>query len=178
MLHIVIDTSTLVSFALTAGDITRQIIDAWRREEFTVLTTPDTRAELRRVLQKPQIVARSRQSLTWLADDIDRLALHVPGTLAVKACRDPNDDQFLACAVEGGAAYIVSSDRDLLTIREYEGVCIINPGEFLIVLQLTRLTTLEIARLYSAEALTMGLDTLCLDPELARKVEEALAHTN
>lgn len=107
MLHIVIDTSTLVSFALTAGDITRQIIDAWRREEFTVLTTPDTRAELRRVLQKPQIVARSRQSLTWLADDIDRLSLHVPGTLAVKACRDPNDDQFLACAVEG--ALLISS---------------------------------------------------------------------
>jgi len=46
MLRVVIDTSTLVSFALTAGDITRQIIGAWRAEEFTLLTTPATRDEL------------------------------------------------------------------------------------------------------------------------------------
>jgi glutamine phosphoribosylpyrophosphate amidotransferase len=92
----------------------------------------------------------------------------------VQACRDPKDDKFLACAVEGEAAYIVSSDRDLLTIRQYEGVCILNPGEFLIVLQLTNLTTVEIALTYSHETLTLGLNTLCLDPLLAQKIQDAL----
>ena len=174
MLRIVIDTSTLVSFALTAGDITRQIIDAWRREEFVILTTPATRAELRQVLARPQIMARSRSSLSWLADDIERFSLHIPGALAAQACRDPKDDKFLACAVEGEAAYIVSSDRDLLVIREYEGVCILNPGEFLIVLQLTNLTVAEIAQVYSREALTIGLNTLCLDPLLTQKIQDAI----
>lgn len=174
MLRVVIDTSTLVSFALTAGDITRQIIDAWRREEFAILTTPATRTELRRVLARPHIMARSRSSLSWLADDIERFSLHIPGALVVQACRDPKDDKFLACAVEGEAAYIVSSDRDLLTIRQYEGVCILNPGEFLIVLQLTNLTTVEIALTYSHETLTLGLNTLCLDPLLAQKIQDAL----
>lgn len=174
MLRIVIDTSTLVSFALTAGDITRLLIDAWRKEEFVLLTIPSTRAELRQVLERPQITARSKRPLSWLADEIENFSLHILGTLSVQACRDPKDDKFLACALEGDAAYIVSSDRDLLTIRQYEGVCILNPGEFLIVLQLTRLSVDEIVRTYSREALTAGLNTLCLDPSLTEKVEEAV----
>jgi putative PIN family toxin of toxin-antitoxin system len=177
MLRVVIDTSTLVSFALTAGDITRQLIDGWRGEEFTLLTTPATRAELRRVLEKPRIVARSKRPLTWLADDIDLFSVHVAGNRVVQACRDPKDDKFLACAVEGDAHYLVSSDLDLLVMRQFKSVCILNPGEFLIVLQLTRLTAAEIARLYSAEALTIGLNTLCLDAELTQKVKDALTQT-
>ncbi len=45
--------------------------------------------------------------------------------------RDPNDEIILACAVEGEANVIVSSDLDLLTLRSYGEVLILNPREML-----------------------------------------------
>ena len=46
-------------------------------------------------------------------------------TTAVQACRDPDDDMFLACALDGHADAIVSADRDLLDMGEYEGIPIL-----------------------------------------------------
>ncbi len=50
-------------------------------------------------------------------------------------CRDPEDDKFLATAVAGHTAYLVSEDKDLLDIREYESVRIITAAAFLTILK-------------------------------------------
>lgn len=44
---------------------------------------------------------------------------------------DPDDDMIVECAIVSGASIIVSGDHHLLALREYQGVRIINPGEFL-----------------------------------------------
>jgi predicted nucleic acid-binding protein len=59
--------------------------------------------------------------MTWLVEGID----------AVAACRDPQDDKFLALALSGGAQAIVSSDDDLLSMGQFRGVRILTPREFL-----------------------------------------------
>jgi uncharacterized protein len=46
-------------------------------------------------------------------------------------CLDPDDDKYLAAAVEGRAAFIITGDRQLLALREYEGVRIVGPNTFL-----------------------------------------------
>lgn len=175
MLRVVIDTSTLVSFVLTAGDITRRIIAAWRADEFILLTTSETRAELRRVLEKPQIRARSREPMGWFADDIERFSTHIAGDLQLPGVtRDSKDDMFLTCAVEGRADYLVSSDRDLLVLRGHENVCVVNPGEFLVILRLAQLSPLEMRTNFSPDTLSHVWSSLCLTPSLKEKVAEAL----
>lgn len=175
MLNVVIDTSVLISFVLTSGDITRQLIDAWRANEFVVLTTPQIRAELRQVLASPRILERTLIPLDHLADDIDRFSRHVPGELILAgACRDPKDDKFLACAVEGEAHYLVSSDRDLLDIGRFQGICILNPGQFLVAAKLARLSSAEIRARYSRDILAEVAKTLCLEPATLAKVRDAI----
>ncbi len=44
--------------------------------------------------------------------------------------RDPKDDKFLATALAAGAAYLVSEDKDLTDIGEYEGIRIIRGADF------------------------------------------------
>jgi predicted nucleic acid-binding protein len=44
---------------------------------------------------------------------------------------DPDDNKFIECALECRADYIVSGDTHLLNLKEYEGIKIINAGEFL-----------------------------------------------
>lgn len=174
MLRVVIDTSTLVSFALTSGEITSQIIRAWQAEEFTLLTTAVMRDELRRVLDRPRIRARAEAPLTWIADELEHHSWHVPGQMTVTgACRDPKDDVFLACAVEGQADYLVSSDRDLLDLHHYQDICIVNPGQLLVGLQLSRLTVEQIVARFSPTALEAVQSTLCLNRDTAIKVAQA-----
>jgi len=44
---------------------------------------------------------------------------------------DPDDDMVVECAAAGNAAYIVSGDRHLLALKEYEGIVVLRAGEFL-----------------------------------------------
>jgi len=54
----------------------------------------------------------------------------VPGTLRVVP-DDPDDDKFVECALEAQVPKIVSGDRHLLALREYQGIRILSPAEFL-----------------------------------------------
>jgi len=58
-------------------------------------------------------------------------SLLVPGRVAVAASRDPEDNKFLAAAIEAKARYVVSGDKDLLGLKTYRGVRIVTPAAFL-----------------------------------------------
>ena len=49
--------------------------------------------------------------------------------------RDPNDDMVVACALAASADYIVTRDKDLLSLEKYEGITMIAPEDFLHVLR-------------------------------------------
>jgi len=48
----------------------------------------------------------------------------------IHVCRDPDDDKFISCAVDGKCVYIVSGDNDLLVLKDYEGIEIITVAQF------------------------------------------------
>ena len=56
----------------------------------------------------------------------------VEGRLAVSAVpHDPDDNKYLAAALEGHAEFVVSGDAHLLDLHEYEGIRIVTPRAFL-----------------------------------------------
>jgi predicted nucleic acid-binding protein len=52
--------------------------------------------------------------------------------------RDPNDDMIVAVAVAAGAEYVVTRDKDLLSLCQHEGIVMIEPEAFLHVLRGSR----------------------------------------
>jgi putative PIN family toxin of toxin-antitoxin system len=60
---------------------------------------------------------------------VDSLSLVSP-TSEIRACRDPDDDKFIECAVDAKALYIVSGDKDLLDLGSFAGVEIVTAAEF------------------------------------------------
>ena len=49
----------------------------------------------------------------------------------IHVSRDPDDDKFISCAIDGKCLYIVSGDEDLLTIGNYDGIEIVTVAGFL-----------------------------------------------
>jgi putative PIN family toxin of toxin-antitoxin system len=179
VLRVVIDTSSLVSYVLTRGELMRRVVTHWRAGAFTVLSSPATRAELAAVLARPAIRELSAAPLDDLVQGLERFTEHVPGRLDLSsACRDPKDDKFLACAGEGKAHYLVSSDRDLLEMRHYQDVAIVNPGQFLLALELHSMDVAAMAARFSHDVLASIQVSVPLEPETAKRVVEAIESLN
>lgn len=48
---------------------------------------------------------------------------------------DPSDNKVLECALEGGAEYVITKDKHLLKLKEFRGIRIMGPEEFLKILK-------------------------------------------
>ena len=83
---------------------------------------------------RPDLRSERRQSSTLLSGG--RWSARKRTTSdPTKACRDPEDDKFLAAATEGKAGYVVSGDKDLLSLKKYRNVQIVRPAAFLKILR-------------------------------------------
>lgn len=70
------------------------------------------------------------------------IAQHVTPHLELSIVeRDPDDDRILECSQASCSDYIVTNDKHLLNLKQYAGARIIQPAEFLALLQ--RLTPEE-----------------------------------
>ena len=49
----------------------------------------------------------------------------------VFSSRDPDDDKILKCAISGDVDFIITGDKDLLVIKEYETIKIMKPKDYL-----------------------------------------------
>lgn len=57
--------------------------------------------------------------------------LVTPVALQQPVCRDPDDDLVLATAATGDAQCIITGDKDLLILKQFQGIDIIRPADFM-----------------------------------------------
>ncbi|MDZ4339862.1 MAG: putative toxin-antitoxin system toxin component, PIN family [candidate division NC10 bacterium] len=136
MLRAVLDANVLVSALIRPKGPPGQIVVRLLRDRaFTLVTSPDILSEVRRSLAYPRV----RKHLIASDDDLDlwvaSLALvgePVEGRLRIAAvAEDPEDDKYIAAALEGRAQFLVTGDAHLLALKTYEGVRMVTPRVFL-----------------------------------------------
>jgi len=59
-----------------------------------------------------------------------RMEVVTPAPLAEQVCRDADDDNILAAAVAGNCGCVVTGDKALLTLSQFQGVDIFSPADF------------------------------------------------
>ena len=144
MLRVVIDTNLLVSYALSKSKALSRLIEHWERGSFVYLISPPIIEELKEVLQRPRLRAKMIADPQPLIDVIEADTEQTPGQLILAGvCRDPKDEIFFACAVEGKADYIVSWDKDLLDLGEYQSIKIVRAEAFVAILDALEQEDLE-----------------------------------
>ncbi len=135
MTRAVLDANVVVSALLSPHGVPAQVLMAWRAETFDLLISAAILDEISRVLRYPKLAKRhgwTEDELRAFLADLAALAIPTPGNLALTVIMDdPTDDRYLECAVEGAAHYIVSGDRHLLALQEYQGIRILTPRAFL-----------------------------------------------
>ena len=134
LVRAVLDTNAYVSGTILSRGVPYQVLEAWRQNEFILVTSEAILAEIERVLRYPRIRRRysvTAQDLARLMDSLRADALVVPGEVEVSRTSDDPDDEFLACALEAQAECIVTGDPHLLNLGPYHGIAIITPREFL-----------------------------------------------
>jgi putative PIN family toxin of toxin-antitoxin system len=62
---------------------------------------------------------------------VERQTIAIKIVSSVHVCRDADDDFILAAAIDGHCSHLVTGDSDLLTLKKFEGVCIVAPREFM-----------------------------------------------
>lgn len=85
-----------------------------------------------------EILRNLRDKITLPKDVIDNIGallrehsnISIPSPLASDVCRDPDDIRILDLAVATNADYIVTGDKDLLVLKSFEGIPILNPRSF------------------------------------------------
>lgn len=135
MLRAVLDANVYVSGYVRPEGPPGQIIERFLRQAaFEVVLSAAIVEEVLQALAYPKVLKSARTKLEpdlWF-EDIVVLAQFVAGDYQVAPLsEDPDDDKYIAAAIEGRAAFVVSGDPDLLDIKEHEGVRIVNPRAFL-----------------------------------------------
>ncbi len=134
MIRAVLDTNILVSAAIKPNGTTGRIISRLRLNEFVLLYSADTLAELTDVLNRPHLRDKYHLTAHYLHIFLHLIRLRgekIEPTQQVDSCRDPDDNQFLAVALDGNADFLVSNDSDLLVLSPFEGIPILTPTLFL-----------------------------------------------
>jgi putative PIN family toxin of toxin-antitoxin system len=78
-----------------------------------------------------QNLFRQTEQIDIFVDLLERSSQIIEVDLKLKIARDPKDNMFLELAKAVSADYLISGDKDLLEIKEFENTKILRPSEFL-----------------------------------------------
>lgn len=132
----VLDTNLVLSALVFGGNTPGRLRHGWQAGAFHPLISKTTTAELIRVLGYPKFRLNAEQQEQLLADYLPYCTvIHIPDSLnGIPTCRDPFDQPFLELAVAGAADYLVTGDRDLLTLANQLPCRITTATDFLDIL--------------------------------------------
>ena len=125
----VIDTDVLVS-AIFFGGKPKQIMEMLIGGQIEVYATKEILSEYRETtdfLQRKYSRASGNPALSYI---MERLRI-IEAKTRIAVCRDSDDDKFIGCAVDAGCSHLISGDKDLLELENYDGIEIVTASEFL-----------------------------------------------
>jgi putative PIN family toxin of toxin-antitoxin system len=135
VIRAVLDANVYVSAAVRAEGPPGQIIERFLRgRSFEIVMSQAIVDEVLRALKYPNVRKDIRPKLDpelWF-EDIVVLSQFVAGEHQLAgASKDPDDDTYIAAAIEGRARFVVAGDSDLLDLKEHDGIHIVSPRVFL-----------------------------------------------
>lgn len=130
-MRVVLDTNIFLSALLSGRGPPATIVDAWRAGRFELVSSVDQINEFKRVTRYPKLRPYLPRGAVGLVVNglrtAEVLLKRVPGGATAP---DPDDDYLIAMAIATGAHFLVSGDRNVLSIRRIGPTRIVSAQRF------------------------------------------------
>ena len=123
-MRVVLDTNVVAS-AFLWGGTPRLLLQAARERRIELFTSTAMLAELTDILGRRKFaskIAASGMTIDQLVDSYAQLAALVRAAPIARVAPDPDDDVVLGTAIAAHADLLVTGDKPLLSVVEYQGV--------------------------------------------------------
>ena len=130
---IVLDTNVVISAAISLDGHPAKIFELLIREEVENFTTSEIANEIKAVFYRPRIrKILSLVEIDFMITAFVNSSTFIKTLVEIKVVKeDLDDNKFLECAVTANANYIISGDQHLLNIKEFQGIKIVSPAQFI-----------------------------------------------
>ena len=128
-MRVVFDSNVLISALTLPGGNGDRAVSAVLSGAVTLILSKSILDDILRILGSK--FSRSSEELARIAVFLGDLAEWVDPKSKLTLLRDVPDNRILECAIEGAAALIVTGDRTMLDLKEYEAIRIVTLRAFL-----------------------------------------------
>lgn len=128
--RVIIDTNLWISFLITNN--LNILSELFLFERFQIIFSDELFNELLDVARRPKFKKYfDEKSVQLLIENISEKLEFIEVASAITICRDLKDNFILALSIDGNADYIVTGDKDLLSLNGFKGKKIITINEFI-----------------------------------------------
>ena len=133
MQRVTVDTNVFISGLISGRGVCARLLALAEEGAFAIQLSEPIQDEVCTVLARDFDWSEERisQARTFLSS----ISQHVTPHLELDVVkRDPPDNRILECSQASKSEYIVTSDKDLLSLGVHEGATIIKPSKYLTVM--------------------------------------------
>ena len=138
MIKVVFDSNILVSATFWTGD-SFTVLNQADKGVIKNFLSKEIEEEYRRVITSEEIIEKQERLRLNMQEIVERVIITsmivIPKRKITAVKDDPDDDKIIECAVEGKVNYIITQDNHLLKLKDFEGIRIVTPKEFLDILK-------------------------------------------
>jgi len=131
----IMDTNVFVSGIFWEGNFCSQLIEKWKSKNFELVSSMEIIDELVKTLKNFKIQMPDSMIEDWINLIIENSIIVEPTIKLDVVKDDPDDNKFLEAGVTGKANFIISQDKHLLKLGEYQGIKIVSLKEALLILK-------------------------------------------
>jgi uncharacterized protein len=131
-MKLVLDANVFVSAYIWHG-IPEVVLIRIAKKIDTLFFTDAIFNEIAGIIGMPKL-KRTKEQIDYILANINKRGKKIavsPQHRVTGVCRDIDDDKYIECALAASADYIITGDKDLLVLKEYGGVKIVNARSYL-----------------------------------------------
>ncbi|MFH0836744.1 MAG: putative toxin-antitoxin system toxin component, PIN family [Candidatus Aenigmatarchaeota archaeon] len=139
MIKVTLDTNVLVSGTFWTGNSYR-ILNLIDHGEIVSIFSIVIIDEYVRIVESDELLNKIEEKKLMIVKNIQKIfnnSIIVEPTQKINITEDPDDNKIIECALEGNVNFIISQDNHLLKLKEFRGIRIVTPEEFLMIFERT-----------------------------------------
>ena len=133
-MKVVVDTNVIASSLISDRGAPWKIVSLLRDQKLEIVVSDELLREYSQTLNYEKLLRfhkLSSDEVRQYLSELKSVSHFVVVTERIGAISaDPSDNKFIEAAVAGNADFIVSGDKHLLELGEYEGIQIVTPAIF------------------------------------------------